>query len=127
VEIKVKRNTGMMGGATKVSLIVDGKEEKKLKNNEEYIIATDKGSTTLKAKQWFFGSKEIEVKGNESVEIKVNSIGIFLYLISMVLIFSSVAIDVREIKLVLALVGIISIIITFIYTIKSWFILNIVK
>lgn len=125
--IKVKRNTGMMGGATKVSLIVDGKEEKKLRNNEEYIITNNKESTTLKAKQWYFGSKELEIEGNESVEIKVNSIGIFLYLISMVLIFSSVVIDVQEIKFVLALVGIISLIITFVYTIKSWFILNIIK
>lgn len=47
MEVHIKRNTGTMGGASNIALIVDGTTEKKMKNNEEYVLTTNQGRVTL--------------------------------------------------------------------------------
>ncbi|HLR79252.1 MAG TPA: hypothetical protein VK119_01550 [Bacillota bacterium] len=50
MEVHIKRNTGTMGGASNIALIVDGTTEKKMKYNkynEEYVLTTNQGRVTL--------------------------------------------------------------------------------
>lgn len=84
VSIRVKRATGMMGGATKVALVVEKKVVKHLKNNEEYTISSDAEQVTMKAKQLFFGSKETQVERGHTVQIKINHTAVLLYVVSLV-------------------------------------------
>lgn len=122
--IKVKRNTGIMGGASKVVLMVDEKVEKKLKNNEEHVITTAKDSITLKAKQWFFGSNGLKVNENDNVEIKINPMCMTLFVLSIALVFIAGISESREIKLIFGVGGLASIAVTLVYSVKSWFILK---
>lgn len=127
MQVQVKRNTGFMGAASKIVLKVDEKVETKLKNNEEYIITTEKESVKIKAKQMYFGSNEIKVNDKEKVEIKMNPMCILLFVFSFILIFTSGIFENREMKLVFALVGLCSIAITMVYCMKSWFVLKVIK
>lgn len=113
----------MMGGASPVSLKVNNQVVKKLKNNEEYTISLDSEKTNIKANQWFFGSEEKQVEKGSTVNIKINSQALMLYLISLIVVifggFSNI--------ILLSLIGLIGIIITIIYSIKHWFKLEIVN
>ncbi|MBO1001728.1 hypothetical protein [Pseudogracilibacillus auburnensis] len=124
MEVKVKRRTGFMGAASKVVLLVDEKEETKLKNNEEYNVTSNKNSITLKAKQMFFGSNALEAKNGDNVELKINPICLLLYVVSFVLLFIAVFNDGREIKLLFSAGALILLIITSIFSVKSWFVLK---
>lgn len=123
MSIKVKRNTGMMGGASPVSLKVNSQVVKKLKNNEEYTISLDSEKTNIKANQWFFGSEEKQVEKGSTVNIKINSQALMLYLVSLIVVilggFSNI--------ILLSLIGLIGMIITIIYSTKHWFKLEIVS
>jgi len=121
LSIKVKRNTGMMGEASPVSLQVNSQVVKKLKNNEEYTISSDSEKVNVKANQWFFGSEEKQVEKGSTVDIKVNSKAIMLYLISLIVVFLGGFSNV----ILLSLIGLIGIIITIIYSTKHWFKLEI--
>lgn len=127
MQVRVKRNTGFMGAASKIVLKVDEKVETKLKNNEEYILTTEKESVKIKAKQMYFGSNELKVNDKEKVEIKMNPMCILLFVFSFILIFTSGIFENREMKLVFALVGLCSIAITMVYCMKSWFVLKVIK
>jgi hypothetical protein len=116
LEIRVKRNTGILGGASKVVLEVDGKEVKRLKSNEEYVVASDKNSATVKVKQWCFGSNELAVNDNTSIEIKINPVCLVLLFASLVLIMISGATD--ALKLPLSALGVIGLVIGFFYSTK---------
>ena len=127
MQVRVKRNTGIMGAGSKIVLKVDEQVESKLKNNEEYIFTIDKESVKIKAKQMYLGSNEIKVNGKEKVEIKMNPMCLLLFVFSFILIFTSVIFENREMKLVFALVGLVSLAITMVYGIKSWFVLKVIK
>ena len=127
MQVRVKRNTGIMGAGSKIVLKVDEQVEAKLKNNEEYIFTTDKESVKIKAKQMYLGSNEIKVNGKEKVEIKMNPMCLLLFVFSFILIFTSGIFENREMKLVFALVGLCSIAITMVYCMKSWFVLKVIK
>ncbi|WP_379594571.1 hypothetical protein [Oceanobacillus locisalsi] len=62
MSIKMKRNTGMMGGTMKVSLSVDGQNVHKLSNNESYRIDSNKNTTKIKATQWFLEVRKRKLK-----------------------------------------------------------------
>lgn len=115
--IKVKRNTGMMGVASPVSLKVNSQVVKKLKHNEEYTISLDSEKTNIKANQWFFGSEEKQVEKGSTVNIKINSQALMLYLVSLIVVilggFSNI--------ILLSLIGLIGMIITIMYSTKHWF------
>ena len=112
MQVRVKRNTGIMGAGSKIVLKVDEQVESKLKNNEEYIFTIDKESVKIKAKQMYLGSNEIKVNGKEKVEIKMNPMCLLLFVFSFILFFTSFIFENREMKLVFALVGLVSLAIT---------------
>lgn len=124
VEVNVKRNTGLMGGATKVAILVDGQETAKLKNNEEHVIVTDKAEINIRAKSGFMKSRLLQTTSSANIEIKVNLICLLLFIISIALIFTASMSDVREMKLIFSMIGLIGVIATFIMSVTSWFVLR---
>ena len=125
MEVKVKRKTGFMGAAMKISLLVDGELVKKLENSEEYLIQTDKNSIKLRAKQGFSGSKEFEVNQNARIEIKTNPIFLWLWFVGFISLFVAGISGVRELKFIFAAIGILVMIFSLIYTAKSSFIFKV--
>lgn len=116
VSIRVKRATGMMGGATKVALEVEKKVVKHLKNNEEYTISSDAEQVTMKAKQLFFGSKETQVERGNTVQIKINHTAVLLYAVSLVaMLFGTI------INPIITFFGIAGGVVTVFYSTKQWF------
>ncbi|WP_405101044.1 hypothetical protein [Oceanobacillus sp. FSL H7-0719] len=111
--IQVKRNTGVMGGATKVSLSVGGEKVKKLSNNEEYRIDANQGPVKIKANQMYFGSAEIEVEDQSVVEIKINQTALLLFVLSMVFLLVGVMVS----PLVIG-IGVVGTLVTMIYATK---------
>lgn len=125
MEVKVKRKTGFMGAAMKISLLVDGELVKKLENSEEYLIQTDKNSIKLRAKQGFSGSKEFEVNQNARIEIKTNPIFLWLWFVGFISLFVAGISEVRELKFIFASIGILAMIFSLINTAKSSFIFKV--
>lgn len=119
--IKFKRDTGVMGGATPVSLKVNSKVVKKLKNNEEFSLSSDAGKVKVKANQWFFGSEEKQIESGSRVNIKINNTALLLYVISLIIVFAGGFTSIIP----LSLIGLIGIGITVIYSTKRWFKLEI--
>ncbi|MBB5168977.1 hypothetical protein [Rummeliibacillus stabekisii] len=121
MSIKIKRDTGVMGGATPVALKVNSQLVKKLKNNEEYSISSDEGKVKVKANQWFFGSEEKQIESGSRVNIKINNTALLLYVISLIIVFAGGFTSIIP----LSLIGLIGIVITVIYSTKRWFKLEI--
>lgn len=114
MSIKVKRATGIVGAASKIALEVDHQVVKKLKNNEEYIIEAEKA--TVKAKQWFLGSKTKQVERGNTVEIKANYTALLLYVVAV-----AVTIFGKNISPFITVIGFIGMLGTISYSIKNWF------
>ncbi|MBC1481938.1 hypothetical protein HCJ58_10115 [Listeria sp. FSL L7-1509] len=72
MKIGVKRNTGAMGAASKISLKLDKQKVKSLKHKEEVALEIQGDSAEISANQWFFGSKTVKVSAGETVEIQTN-------------------------------------------------------
>lgn len=123
MKARVKRSTGMMGGLAKVSLFVDDKEATKLSNDEEFMIVSNKESVRVKAKQWFLGSKEVEVKENEAIEIRINSFLTLFYLVAIILLFLSGMSVTREPKLIFSVSALVVILIVIFISTRSWFVM----
>lgn len=123
MKARVKRSTGMMGGLAKVSLFVDDKEATKLSNDEEFMIVSNKESVRVKAKQWFLGSKEVEVKENEAIEIRINSFLTLFYLVAFILLFLSGMSVTREPKLIFSVSALVVILIVIFISTRSWFVM----
>lgn len=124
MEVKITRKKGFMGGATSVSLFVDKQKETKLHNNEEYIIQSAKDHITVRVKQWFFGSKELSIHKNKHYAVKINPICLLLFFIGIVFILIAGFTNQTDLKVILAGVGLGSLIATFVMSIQSWFILQ---
>ncbi|CAI8759350.1 MULTISPECIES: hypothetical protein [Bacillus] len=120
MSIKVIRATGMMGGATRVALKVDNEVIMKLENNEEYTLPSDVKEAKLKANQLFFGSKEKQVKSGDIVEIKINSIAMILYMVSLIAVLFGSKIDPNVIWF-----GVIGSLVSLVYSINNWFTLEV--
>ncbi|PEI82477.1 hypothetical protein CN679_27795 [Bacillus pseudomycoides] len=120
MSIKVIRATGMMGGATRVALKVDNEVVMKLENNEEYTLPSDVKEAKLKANQLFFGSKEKQVKSGDIVEIKINSIAMLLYMVSLIAVLFGSKIDPNVIWF-----GVIGSLVSIVYSINHWFTLEV--
>ncbi|MFB1097460.1 hypothetical protein [Terribacillus sp. JSM ZJ617] len=114
--IHVKRNTGMMGGLARVALYVDGQHTAKLGNDEDTTISLDDEAVKLKAKQWFFGSKELEVVDEANVEVRINMTAMLLLLAAIVCLFLGVMIA----PIFTAVAGILFLV-CIIYSTKNWF------
>lgn len=123
MKASVKRNTGMMGGLAKVSLIINEKEMAKLGNEEEYTIISKQESVRIKTRQWFFGSKEVEVKDNEAIEIRINTFLSIVYLVAIILlILSGMSVD-RTSKLIFSVPALAILLFTIFISTRSWFVL----
>ncbi|MFP7476921.1 hypothetical protein [Terribacillus saccharophilus] len=114
--IQVKRNTGMMGGLAKVALLVDGQHAAKLGNDEAATVSLGEEAVKLKAKQWFFGSKELEVVNDASVEVRINMIAMLLLLAAILCLFLGVMI-----APIITVVAVILFLVCIIYSTKNWF------
>ncbi len=90
MKITVKRNTGFMGGASKIALKVDQQKVKALKNNEEVEVNIQGESAEVNANQWFFGSKGVKVAAGDSVEIQTNPTALLLFGIFVALLILSI-------------------------------------
>lgn len=119
--IKVKRNTGIVGFATPITLKMNNEVIKKLKNNEEYIISPESEKVTVEANQWFFGSEEKQVVDNSMIAVKTNSTALLYYTLTLAAIIVA-----RFAHLpILSVIGLIGIAITINYSTKNWFKLEI--
>lgn len=114
--IHVKRNTGMMGGLARVALYVDGQHTAKLGNDEDTTISLDDEAVKLKAKQWFFGSKELEVVDEANVEVRINMTALLLFIAAMVCLIIGVMI-----APIVAAVAVVLFFVCIIYGSKNWF------
>lgn len=114
--IHVKRNTGMMGGLAKVAVLVDGQHAAKLSNDEVTTVSQGDEAVKLKAKQWFFGSKELEVDDDANVEVRINMAALLLLLVAIVCLFLGVVIA----PIITAVAGILFLV-CIIYSTKNWF------
>src|SRR5699024_12245536 len=76
----------------------------------------------FQAKQWFFGSEEREVNGDEHLEIKINPRCLSLDVVSVVLVLMGGMSGNLDLKPIFLLVGLIGMVATSIYAMKSWFI-----
>ncbi|BAC12332.1 hypothetical protein ACFQ4N_14415 [Oceanobacillus iheyensis] len=119
--IKLKRNTGMMGGATRITVKADNEKLTSLKQNEEKHIDLPKDKTQITANQWFFGSKPTSVKDGDNVKVRMNNYALLLYILSMIALFTGLFTS----NLILLIIGILLIFITMIYAIKNWFVVNV--
>lgn len=114
--IHVKRNTGMMGGLAKVALLVDGQHAAKLGNDEITAVSQGDEAIKLKAKQWFFCSKELEVDEDANVEVRINMAALLLLLVAIVCLILGVVI-----APIITSVAAILFFICIIYSSKNWF------
>ncbi|PAF34143.1 hypothetical protein CHH69_17310 [Terribacillus saccharophilus] len=114
--IHVKRNTGMMGGLARIALYVDGQHTAKLGNDEGTTISLGDEAVKLKAKQWFFGSKELEVVDEANVEVRINITALLLFIAAMVCLIIGVMI-----APIVAAVAVVLFFVCIIYGSKNWF------
>nr|WP_318539736.1 hypothetical protein [Terribacillus saccharophilus] len=70
----------------------------------------------LKAKQWFFGSKELEVADDASVEVRINMVALLLLLVAIVCLILGVMI-----APIITAVAAILFFICITYSSKNWF------
>lgn len=120
MEIRVRRATGFLGFASSVALKVDNQLVRKMKNNEEYVLNTDEQNVRIKANQLYFGSHEKLVNADEIIVIKTNPIALILFLVSMALIVYGKLTH----QLAISILAFPIILVTIVYAIKNWFVLE---
>lgn len=118
MSIKLKRKTGMMGGATRITIKADSEKLTSLKQNEETHVDLPENQAQITANQWFFGSKPTSVKDGDNVEVRMNNSALLLYIFSMIALFTGLFTS----YLIILIIGIVLIFITTIYAIKNWFV-----
>lgn len=121
MSILIKRATGVMGGTSKIDVLVNDKKVNKLKNNEEIVISTETEDSKIRVKQWFLGSPDTVVKPNSKIEVKINQTALYLYIGALLLVFAGVASQL----ILFSFVGLISCIAVIVYSNKNWFKLEI--
>lgn len=125
MKVKITRNTGIMGGAAPVTLIVNKNKAATLKNNEAYVVDdVQQERITVKAKQWFFGSKEVAIDRPKQYDIKINPICIILLFVGIITVILTGLIESQELKIILAGSGLGILVATLALSLKSWFILE---
>ncbi|MGJ8730769.1 hypothetical protein ACRW9N_09905 [Listeria aquatica] len=118
MKIGIKRNTGAVGGVAKISVKMDQEKVASLKNNEEREFEVS-GPTQISVNQWYMGSKVVEAKPGDKLEIKINPLMIpCLILFVLFLISFSLRIGIVT---VIAFLGILAI---FVFCIKNYLIVK---
>ncbi|WP_317914625.1 hypothetical protein [Carnobacterium maltaromaticum] len=121
MSISIKRATGVMGGTSKIDVLVNDKKVNKLKNNEEIVISTETEDSKIRVKQWFLGSPDTTVKSNSKIEVKINQTTLYLYIGALLLVFAGIASQL----LISSFAGLIACIAVMVYSNKNWFKLEI--
>ncbi|WP_317911938.1 hypothetical protein [Carnobacterium maltaromaticum] len=121
MSISIKRATGVMGGTSKIDVLVNDKKVNKLKNNEEIVISTETEDSKIRVKQWFLGSPDTTVKSNSKIEVKINQTTLYLYIGALLLVFAGIASQL----LISSFAGLIACIAIIVYSNKNWFKLEI--
>ncbi|MEG2294480.1 MAG: hypothetical protein RR936_05725 [Carnobacterium sp.] len=121
MSISIKRATGVMGGTSKIDVLVNYKKVNKLKNNEEIVISTETEDSKIRVKQWFFGSADTVVKPNSKIEVKINQTALYLYIGALLLVFAGLASQL----ILFSFAGLIACIAVMVYSNKNWFKLEI--
>lgn len=121
MSISIKRATGVMGGTSKIDVLVNDKKVNKLKNNEEIVISTETEDSKIRVKQWFLGSPDTTVKPNSKIEVKINQTTLYLYIGALLLVFAGLASQL----ILFSFAGLIACIAVIVYSNKNWFKLEI--
>lgn len=121
MSISIKRATGVMGGTSKIDVLVNDKKVNKLKNNEEIVISTETEDSKIRVKQWFLGSPDTTVKSNSKIEVKINQTTLYLYIGALLLVFTGLASQL----ILFSFAGLIACIAVIVYSNKNWFKLEI--
>lgn len=121
MSISIKRATGVMGGTSKIDVLVNDKKVNKLKNNEEIVISTETEDSKIRVKQWFLGSPDTTVKSNSKIEVKINQTALYLYIGALLLVFAGLASQL----ILFSFAGLIACIAVIVYSNKNWFKLEI--
>ncbi|KRN68567.1 hypothetical protein [Carnobacterium maltaromaticum] len=121
MSISIKRATGVMGGTSKIDVLVNDKKVNKLKNNEEIVISTETEDSKIRVKKWFFGSQDTVVKPNSKIEVKINQTALYLYIGALLLVFAGLASQL----ILFSFAGLIACIAVMVYSNKNWFKLEI--
>ncbi|CAD5900682.1 hypothetical protein [Carnobacterium maltaromaticum] len=121
MSISIKRATGVMGGTSKIDVLVNDKKVNKLKNNEEIVISTETEDSKIRVKQWFLGSPDTTVRSNSKIEVKINQTTLYLYIGALLLVFAGIASQL----LISSFAGLIACIAIIVYSNKNWFKLEI--
>ncbi|WP_439443907.1 hypothetical protein ACSMFR_04030 [Listeria aquatica] len=118
MKIGIKRNTGAVGGVAKISVKIDQEKVASLKNNEEREFEVS-GPTQISVNQWYMGSKVVEAKPGDKLEIKINPgiIPCFILFIILLLLFSLQ-------NIIITLVAFIGILGIFIFAVKNYLIIK---
>ncbi len=121
MSISIKRATGVMGGTSKIDVLVNEKKVNKLKNNEEIVISTETEDSKIRVKQWFLGSPDTTVNSNSKIEVKINQTALYLYIGALLLVFAGLASQL----ILFSFAGLIACIAVMVYSNKNWFKLEI--
>lgn len=73
--IKINRTTGWIGALINLSILVEGKKNRKIKNNETVELEIPNQEATIQAKQWGATSNKITVKDDDELELITTSWG----------------------------------------------------
>ncbi|EOH95921.1 hypothetical protein UAY_03347 [Enterococcus moraviensis ATCC BAA-383] len=109
----IKRKTGVLGGSSKINIVINDSTIQKLKHNEEYTL-TIKEPTTIQVKQFGFGSKKVVIKESDYVEITINPLIMILYPLAILL-------AILGPLLWLNAAGVLLCVFTLLYSSKNWF------
>ncbi|API88988.1 hypothetical protein BKP56_06845 [Marinilactibacillus sp. 15R] len=69
--VKIRRKTGFIGTATKLSIKVDGEKVDKIIPNESKEIKLPKNRATIQIKHFGMKSNKLEVKDGQQLEITI--------------------------------------------------------
>ena len=89
MSVTIKRKTGLLGVASKMSIKVNGEKVTKIANEEVVDIDIDAESILLRVTQFGTRSNQIEVKDGDVVEINTTKIYYIIFLFPFISLFVS--------------------------------------
>lgn len=114
--MQITRNTGFVGMGSKIKVKIDNRDII-LQNNESQQLPVQNKTVTVRARQAYFGSQEIQVEDTKEIEIKSNPLAIVMFFVSIVPIVFASLIN----PLICSVLGLVLLAITAIYANKNWF------
>lgn len=84
MSIKIKRNTGWLGTASKIAIKVNGEKVAKVSNNQEMDIEIPDETAQLKTTHFMEKSNEIKVNDGDVVEITTRKIRYVPFILTLI-------------------------------------------